>query len=328
MNRYKILFLIIFLSLGTLYGQDLASIEYDSEKLEKIISRDAKVEVLADGFQFTEGPYWIQKEQMLLFSDVPGNKVYKWTEEGGAEVYLDPGGYTGSVERGGFKGPNGIILSNQGELLICQHGDRRIARMDAPLEAPETDYVTVAGKYDGKRLNSPNDLFQTPKGDIYFTDPAYGFEKGPQDPARELTFSGVYKMDKGGNVLLLLDSIEQPNGIAVFPGGKKMLVANSNMRKKRIYEYVLDKDGNITDGRIFADLSDVSAPGLCDGLKIDKKGNVFATGPGGIFIYSKEGEKLGKISMNGITAANCALSPDEKTLYITAQQNLLRLKMR
>jgi gluconolactonase len=163
-------------------AQPTATIEFISPELSKIISKDAKVEVIADGFQFTEGPLWFEKQQMLLLSDVPGNTIYKWTEAKGKEVYVRPGGYTDTAKRGGFMGPNGLILSADGKSVVCQHGDRRVAMMDAPLDAPQSEFVTVAGQYNGKRLNSPNDLFLAKTGDLYSTDPAYGFERGPRDP--------------------------------------------------------------------------------------------------------------------------------------------------
>ena len=304
------------------------TIEYISKELSKLINKDAKVEIIADGFQFTEGPLWVEKEKMLLLSDVPGNTVYKWTEAKGKEVYLKPGGYTDTAKRGGFMGPNGLILSRDGKLLICQHGDRRVAMMDAPLNAPVTKYVTVAGLYDGKKLNSPNDLFLAKNGDIYFTDPAYGFERGGRDPKKEITYQGVYKMDKAGKVTLLVDSIESPNGIAMMPDGKTLLVANSDNRKKFWYKYDVSANGTLTNGSVFFDASNEKAPGLCDGFKIDMNGNVYAAGPGGIWIFTKEARLIGKILLNGVSASNCALTPDGKTLYITANQYLLRVKMR
>jgi gluconolactonase len=307
---------------------DIGTIEFISNELSRIIKKDAKVEIVADGFQFTEGPLWVEKEKMLLFSDVPANTVYKWTEAKGKEVYLKPGGYTDTAKRGGFMGPNGLFLSNDGKLLICQHGDRRIAMMDAPLTAPQPKYVTVAGEYNGKRLNSPNDLFLTKGGDLYFTDPAYGFERGTRSPEKDLSFQGVYKMDKSGKLTLLIDSIEAPNGIAIMPDGKTLIVANSDGRKKRWYAYDIASNGSLTDARIFYDASAETGMGGCDGFKIDKQGNVFAAGPGGIFIFTKGGKLIGKIKVNGITAANCALTPDDKTLFITATNYLLRVKLR
>jgi gluconolactonase len=200
--------------------------------------------------------------------------------------------------------------------------------MDAPLSAPQSKFITAVGEYNGKRLNSPNDLFLTANGDLYFTDPSYGFEKGPKDPKREIVYQGVYKMDKAGKVTLLVDSIEAPNGIAIFPDGKTLLVANSDNRKKRWYAYDIASNGSVTNGRVFYDVSSEKGAGGCDGLKIDKKGNVFATGPGGIWIFTKTGELIGKIKVSGTSVANCALSPDGKTIYLTATKYLLRVKMR
>ena len=306
----------------------IASIEFTSNELADIIKKDAKIELLADGFQFTEGPIWVQEEKMLLFSDVPANTVYKWTEAKGKEVYLKPSGYTSSEPRGGFMGSNGLLVTPAGVLLLCQHGDRRIAQMDAPLNAPQSKFVTVTDEYKGKKLNSPNDLFLTAAGDLYFTDPSYGFEGGMKDPKKETPYQGLYKMDKAGLVTLLADSIEQPNGIGLFPGGKKLLVSNSDDKKKRWYVYDIATNGSLINGKVFFDVSQEKAPGGCDGFKIDNAGNVFAAGPGGIWIFNKSGKLLGKIKLNGFSAANCALSPDNKTLYITASENLLRIKMR
>jgi gluconolactonase len=244
------------------------TIEFVSKKLSRLIKKDAKVEIIAYGFQFTEGPLWIEKEKMLLLSYVPGNTIYKWTETNGKEVYVKPGGYTDTAKRGGFMGPNGLALSKDGKLLVCQHGDRRVAMMDAPLNAPQSKFITVAGTYNGKRLNSPNDLYVTTDGDVYFTDPAYGFERGTRDPVKDLTMQGVYRINKSGSMTLLVDSIESPNGIAAFPGGKKLLVANSDNRKKKWYTYDVSSDGSLTNAALFYDVSNEKGGGLCDGLKI------------------------------------------------------------
>jgi gluconolactonase len=308
----------------------IGTIEFISDELSSIIKKDANVEVVADGFLFTEGPFWFEKEKMLLFSDVPANTIYKWTEAKGKELYLKPAGYTDSTKRGGFMGSNGLFLSNDGKLLLCQHGDRRIAMMDAPLNAPKAKFITVVGEYEGKRINSPNDLFLTKSGDLYFTDPSYGFERGAgsRDPKKDTPYQGVYKVDKAGKITLLLDSIEQPNGIGFMPDGKTLLVSNSDGRKKKWYSYEVAANGSLSNGKTFYDVSKERGAGGCDGFKIDKDGNVFAAGPGGIWIFTKAGKLIGKIKMNGVSAANCALTADGKTLYITATQYLLRVKMR
>ena len=306
----------------------VGSVEFLSPELNSLIKKDAKVEVVADGFQFTEGPLWFDKQKMLLFSDVPANTIYKWSEARGKEVYLKPSGYTSTEPRGGFMGSNALALYTDGKLLICQHGDRRIAKMNAPINTPKTNFATVVGEYNGKKINSPNDLFVTASGDIYFTDPSYGFERGGNDPKKEIPYQGVYKVNKSGQVTLLVDSIEQPNGISIFPGGKTMIISNSDDRKKRWYLYDITSNGSLTNGRVFYDVSNEKGMGGCDGLKIDKAGNVFAAGPGGIWIFTKAGKLIGQIKLNGITAANCAFTPDSKTIFITATNYLLRVKLR
>ena len=329
----NIYFFSLFLAIAiTGYTQETktptATIEFVSPELSKLINKDAKVEVIAEGFQFTEGPVWIEKDKMLLLSDVPGNTIYKWTEAKGKEIFVKPGGYTDTVKRGGFMGPNGLVLSKDGKLLVAQHGDRRIAIMDAPLNAPQSKFKTLAGAYDGKRINSPNDLFLTPEGDIYFTDPAYGFEQGPRDPKKELPFQGVYRINKAGQVTLLIDSIASPNGISVYSNGKRLIVSNSDNRIKRWYTYDIAKDGSLSNAKLFYDVSNEKGAGLCDGLKLDKNDNLFATGPGGLWIFTKAGKLIGKIKFTGATPSNCAFTPDGKTLFITANSYLLRLKMR
>jgi gluconolactonase len=319
----------LFIQLTQLVAQDVkpgaGAIAFLDAELSRVINKHAKVETIAEGFQFTEGPLWLEKEKMLLFSDVPANIIYKWTEAKGKEVYLQPAGYTGGRERGGFLGPNGLLLSTDRQLLICQHGDRRIARMDAPLNSPRAKFVTIAGTYDGKKFNSPNDLFLNAAGDLYFTDPSYGFEK-PGDPGKAIAFQGVYKMNTAGQVTLLIDSLSQPNGIGIFPDGKTLLVSDSDRNKW--YTYDITSSGSVTNAKVFYDASNEKGLGGCDGFKFDRMGNVFASGPGGVWIFTKAGKLIGKITVNGTVAANCALTPDGKTLFITAGNYLLRVKLR
>jgi gluconolactonase len=316
----------------SVYAQEtkpsIGTIEFVSDELSMLIKKDAALEIMAEGFQWSEGPVWLNKQQMLLFSDVPTNTIYKWTASGGKEIYLKPSGYTGKESRSGFMGSNGLALGVDGRLLLCQHGDRRIARMNAPVNKPSPDFITIAAAYNGKKINSPNDLAVKAGGDIYFTDPSYGFEKGMTDPKKEIPYQGVYKVDAGGQVSLLIDSIEQPNGIGIFPDGKTLLVSNSDEVKKRWYAYDITPSGPLTNARVFYDVGDEKGPGGCDGLKIDNNGNVFATGPGGIWIFTKNGKLIGKIKLNGVPASNCALTTDGKTIFITASKYLLRLKMR
>ena len=297
--------------------------------LDAIINSNAKVEIIASGFDWSEGPVWIEKQKMLLFSDVPQNIIYKWTEQKGKEVYLQPAGYTGKVPRGGEKGCNGLTLNKNGQLAICQHGDRRVSLMRAPVGKPSPDFTPLAIGYKGKKFNSPNDLVFSNAGELYFTDPPYGLEKNMDDPLKELTFQGVYKVKKSGELVLLLDTISRPNGIAITPDQKTLIIANSDPEKPYWYAYDFSNDGRLVHPRIFYDALAASKkePGMPDGLKIDRKGNVFATGPGGVWIFNKTGKLLGKIKFNGLVS-NCAFTADEKTMFITADDYVLKVKMR
>ena len=301
---------------------------YDSS-INQIVSSTATAEVIAEGFQWSEGPLWIEQQKMLLFSDVPRNTIFKWTAAKGKEIYLVPSGYTSKVARGGEMGSNGLLLDKQGHLVLCQHGDRRMARMNAPLNKPKADFVTLADQYQGKRMSSPNDATFNKQGELFFTDPPYGLPgRNDDDPTKEIKWNGVYKVKKNGQVILLIDSVARPNGIAFFPGEKKLLVANSDPQKPNWYVY--DVKGDVlTNVRIFysAAGSDPKLPGLPDGFKIDRKGNVYATGPGGIYFFNSQGTLLGKLELPEATS-NVALSPDEKTLYITNNMQVLRLKMK
>lgn len=303
--------------------------EFDNDALKKIVSPDAKAEIIASGFRWSEGPLWIEKHGMLLFSDVPTNTIYKWTPQNGKEVYLKPSGYTGTVERGGEMGSNGLLLDKDGRLVLCQHGDRRMAIMDAPLDQPQAKFITIADNYQGKRISSPNDAAYAPNGELYFTDPPYGLPgRGDNDPTKETAFNGVYKVKKNGEVVLLIDSLSRPNGIAFFPGGKKVLVANSDPRKPNWYVYDVKGDA-LVNGKLFYSGSNGGRgpQGIPDGFKIDKKGNVYSSGPGGVYFFNSKGEKLGMLKLPGATS-NVSLSGDEKTLYITNGGNVVRFQMR
>ena len=303
-------------------------IQYD-EALSNIIDTTTKPEIIAEGYEWSEGPLWIEKHNMLLFSDVPMNTVYKWTEKGGASVYLKPSGYTGTApSKCKEPGSNGLTLDNEGNLVLCQHGDRQMGRMNAPLDKPEAKYISIADKYNGKRFSSPNDCVFNSAGELFFTDPPYGLQtQDDTDSLKEIKHNGVYKVKKDGKVILLIDSITRPNGLAFFPGEKKLLVANSDPAKPVWYIYDVNGD-SLINGKIFYDASahDKSWNGLPDGFKIDKNGNVFATGPGGIYIFNSDGKKLGIIRLDNSTS-NCALSTDEKILYVTNDMYVLRIKL-
>ena len=296
--------------------------------LDTIISINTKAEIIAEGFEWSEGPLWVESEQMLLFSDVPANTVYKWTEEHGTEIYLRPSGHTGTQpSQSKEPGSNGLLLDSHGNLVLCQHGNRQLARMDAPLDRPEATFVTLAESYKGKRFSSPNDAVYNRAGELFFTDPPYGLPlQNDEDPAKEITFNGVYKVKLSGEVVLLTDRITRPNGIAFFPGEEKILVASSDPNGANWY--VLDAVDSLTTPALFYSATDErdGLKGLPDGLKIDKNGTVFASGPGGVWIFNRNGKVLGKIKLDE-AASNVALSADEKTLYVTNDSYVLRLKL-
>ncbi|WP_276369792.1 SMP-30/gluconolactonase/LRE family protein [Chryseolinea sp. H1M3-3] len=308
--------------------KSIGTIERIDPDLDAIVKADAAVEIIAEGFEWSEGPLWIEEQKALLFSDVPANTVYKWTEEKGKETYLTPSGRTGTLPYGDEPGSNGLTLNSEGKLVLCQHGDRRVAIMDAPLSAPEPKFISLADNFNGKKLNSPNDAVFNSKGELFITDPPYGLPKKADDPTKETPFHGVYKQSNG-QLKLLTDSITRPNGIALFPEEKTLIVANSDPEKAKWYAFDLAENDMLTNARIFYDASEnaKTEKGLPDGLKIDKQGNVFATGPGGVWIFNRDAKLLGRIKISELTS-NCALSPDEKTLYVTADMYVVRIKLR
>lgn len=294
-----------------------------------LIDPAATLTELGSGYAWSEGPVWVEEHGFLLFSDIPNNIVYKWTPGEGVTEYLKPAGYTGEEPRSGESGSNGLFISSDGVLLLAQHGDRRIARMNAPLDNPAPEFTTIAGSYDGKRLNSPNDLVQHSNGDIYFTDPPYGLEEQADDPAKELDFQGVYRVTPEGDVFLLTDELSRPNGIELSPDEKTLYVANSSGENPVWMEYDVTEEGNLANGRIFHDATEFSGidPGSQDGMDVDAEGNIYATGPGGVWIFSADGTVLGKIKTNKPTA-NCTIGQGGKTLFITADDQLLSIPLK
>ncbi|MEO7989753.1 MAG: SMP-30/gluconolactonase/LRE family protein [Chryseolinea sp.] len=326
---FYVLAVMTFISCSHKENKTIGSIERIDPALDAIIQNDPKVEVIADGFEWSEGPVWIKEQNMLLFSDVPTNTIYKWTAEKGKEIYLTPSGYTGTeTHYSNEPGSNGLTLNSEGKLVLCQHGDRRVALMDAPLTVPEAKFISLADNYQGKKLNSPNDAVFRSNGDLFLTDPPYGLPKQENDSSREIPFQGVYKVSKGV-VSLVTDSLTRPNGIAFLPGEKTLIVANSDPGKATWYAFDLLENDSVANARIFYDATQntKTEKGLPDGMKVDKLGNVFASGPGGIWIFNKEGKLLGKIKISEATS-NCALADDDKTLYATCDMYVVRIKLR
>ena len=297
-------------------------IERLDPRLDKLIPPSAKLEKLAEGFNWSEGPVW--KDGGLLFSDVPENVIFRWEpSQAKPSHFLKPSGGMESSPEFREPGSNGLALDSEGRLLICQHGMRRVARLEA--DGKET---AIADRFDGKRFNSPNDLAVRKNGDIYFTDPPYGLADLDKSPLKELPYNGVFRVTKEGKVSLLIKDLNYPNGIAFSPDEKRLYVAVSDGAKPRIMAYDIQQDGTIANGGVFFDAESVKGKdrkGSCDGLKVDSAGNVFSSGPGGILIISPEGHHLGTI-MTGEATANCGWGDDGSTLYITADMFLARIK--
>ena len=304
----------------------VGQIERLDPALDALIARDARIEQLATGFQWSEGPVWRVSGRYLLFSDVPGNTIYKWQDSTGLSVFLRPAGYTGVNPPGRELGTNGLTFDANDSLVMADHGNRQVARLN---EATFTK-TTLADRYRGNRLNSPNDLVYRSNGDLYFTDPPYGLKGLNDDPAKELRHNGVYRLTRAGELTLLTTELTFPNGLAFSPDEKTLYVANSDPQRAIWMAYDVRPDGTIGNGRVFFDatsLARAGKPGLPDGMKVDRAGNLFASGPGGIFVFSAAGKHLGTI-VTGQPTANCAFGDDGSTLYMTANDRLLRVRLK
>lgn len=304
-------------------------IEVYEARLWSIVPKGNKIEVIAEGHDWTEGPLWLPDQEMLLYTDIPRNAIYSWKEGEEAKLYLKPSGFTGEKFEGAEPGANGLLLNNEGKLVLCQHGDRQIAEMQSSVAKPTANYKTLTKAYRGKRFNSPNDAVYRSNGDLYFTDPPYGLPQRMDDPEKELSYQGVYRLKPDGELTLLTSEFTRPNGITFSPDEKKLYVANSDPEVAVWKVFDVLEDGSITNAKIFYDATQLvaSEKGLPDGLKVDKEGNLFATGPGGVFIFSADGKLLGKIK-TGQATSNCAFNEDKSILYITADSYILRLHLR
>ena len=282
------------------------------DEVNQVINPETEIEVLAEGFSWSEGPLWIEDGQYLIFSDVPQNRVYKWDEEDSITVFLEPSGYTSETRRGGEPGSNGLFLDPAGQLVLCQHGDRRVARLNSSLQDASPSYSTIVDNYSGKRLNSPNDGSFHPSGELYFTDPPYGLAGGENDPAKELDFHGVYGWN-GESLNVVTDKMTRPNGLAFSPDGNRLYVANSDPEYAVWMMFDRQSDGSWSDGQVFFDATSrvANSKGLPDGLKVNDDGIIFATGPGGVYIFSPDADLLGIIN-TGQPTSNCALGSESK----------------
>ncbi len=294
--------------------------------LDAIVPKDWKIEKLAEGFGWAEGPIWIKSGGYLLFSDVPGNKMYKWSQKGGLEKFLDPSGavsWDPDVWR--ETGSNGLAIFDAHSILLADSGNRGIQRLDLATR----NKTPVAMSFEGKKFSSPNDVIRMKNGVIFFTDPPYGFRKFDDAPQKEIAFNGVYRVGKDGKVKVIEKELTRPNGVALSPDEGVLYVAQSEGSKPIINAYSLDKDGNVTGKKLFLDTSDLAgpdAPGAPDGLTVAADGTVFTSGPGGVLVISKDGKRLGRI-WDGKQTANCKFGDDGRTLYMTASDMLVRIRL-
>ncbi|MEN4902195.1 SMP-30/gluconolactonase/LRE family protein [Luteimonas sp. TWI1437] len=293
---------------------------------DAVVAPDARIERLADGFTWSEGPAWIADGGYLLFTDVPENRMHRWSEADGVSVFLEPSGYDGP-DTGELReaGANGLLAEPAGSVLLADSGNRLVARLDLA-----TRHKTpLAERFDGKRLNSPNDIARRSDGSVFFTDPPYGLVGMNDSPAKELDVNGVYRIAPDGGLHLLDATVPFPNGIALSPDERTLYVASSDPEAPLWYAYALAEDGTVSGRRVFADASDLmtdDAPGLPDGMAVASDGTVFATGPGGVLVFAPDGTRLGRIETGG-AISNCAFGDDGRTLYMTSDDILARVRV-
>jgi gluconolactonase len=296
-------------------------VSYDA-RMSQLVPQNTRIEKVADGFAWVEGPVWDKKARYLLFSDIPNNSIFSWKDGKGITLYLKPSGYSGKEPFTGREpGSNGLTFDHQGRLLLCEHGDRRISRLEA-----DGSKTTLADRYKGRRLNSPNDLMVKSNGDIYFTDPPFGLPGAFDDPGRELDFCGVYKLSTNGDLTLLTKELEAPNGIAFSPDEKILYVSDSGRRLWMAFD--VKDDGTIASGRVLLDGSNLGTdePGVPDGMEVDIHGNIFGAAPGGLYVIASDGTLLGMIDF-GVATGNCTWGEDGSTLFVTANTAVYRIRV-
>ncbi|HET7291736.1 MAG TPA: SMP-30/gluconolactonase/LRE family protein [Vicinamibacteria bacterium] len=302
----------------------VAAIERKDARLDRVLPKGAAVEALADGYAWVEGPVWNREDRYLLFSDIPNNRIVKWQEDQGASDFLKPSGYTGAAPFAGREpGSNGLTYDREGRLVMSQHGNRGIVRVEK-----DGSWTTLVDRYEGKRLNSPNDLVYRSDGSLYFTDPPFGLPRGANDTGRELPFAGVYRLAPDGALTLLTKDLACPNGLAFSPDEKTLYVANADLKRPLWVAYEVKADGTLGAGRQLFDASAWAkeGQGVPDGLKVDVQGNLWAGGPGGrVFVIAPDGALLGTLNF-GVPTANLNWGDDGSTLYIASNTRIARLR--
>lgn len=290
--------------------------------IDKLVSPGAKIEKLQGGLRFIEGPIWVRSGPYLLFSDLQSNAIMKWSPDGSVSVFRK-NIFSGSYPDGVQIGSNGLTLDKQGRLVAAEHGNRRVSRLEK-----DGTVTVLADHYQGKRLNSPNDLVCKSNGDIYFTDPPglyRTYPEGPNAPKRELDFAGVYRVSAPGKVELVTKEVPYPNGLAFSPDEKHLYIASSRPEKFWMV-YGVAPDGSLKNGKKFFDATGIPGEGVPDGMKVDRSGNIYATGPAGIMVFTPEAKLLGTIELPEIPANLNWGDADGKALYITARTSLYRLR--
>jgi gluconolactonase len=315
--------LSLLMTFAMVNAETIGRIERLDAGLDAVVDANAHIEVLASGFTWTEGPVWVggATDGHLLFSDIPRNSIFRWTPSHGIQLFMNPSGYTGVDYYGLEPGSNGLALDREGRLLLCEHGDRRISKL-----TQGGGKLTLVDRFEGKRLNSPNDLCVDSTGVIYFTDPPYGLPQRADDPRRELDFCGVFRLDPSGQLTLLTKQLARPNGIGLSPDEKTLYVAQSDPEMPIWMAFPLTAEKTVGEGRLIYDAKKhiEEFPGLPDGLTVSPSGIIFGSGPGGIYVLSPEGKLLGRLITGGRTS-NCTIGADGVSLYITADDKLCRI---
>jgi len=307
-------------------GSRVGHVERLDPALDALVAPDAQPEVIGAGFDWCEGPAWRKAGGYLLFSDIPQNTVYRWKEGEGLSIFLRPSGHLGDDPFGRELGCNALTFDLEGRLVMADQGNRQMDRLN------ENNYskTVLVDHFEGKRFNSPNDLVYRSNGDLYFTDPPYGLWKANDDPKKELPFNGIYRLDPHGKITLLTRELSFPNGLAFSPDEKILYVQISDPANARWMAYDVEPDGSIAHGRVFFDanaLLKAGKLGLPDGMKVDRFGNIFGGGPGGILILSPAGKHLGTI-VTGQVTSNCTFGDDGSTLYMSADHYLMRIRLK
>lgn len=320
------------------FSQSAEHIERLNPKINQIVPANAQIERPAKGadFKWTEGPVWIHAGY-LLFAEIPSNSIRKWVPGDGLSVFMQPSGYKGSTPFGGPEsGSNGMTLDGRGRLTVAGHAQRDVWRLESL--SPRAQITILADTYEGKRLNSPNDLVYRRDGSLYFTDPPYGLPtQSDHDPSKQLQVNGVYRILGASNqapgappahakLELLISDLPRPNGI-VFSPDERFLYVNNSEPKKLWMRYSVNPDGSLTGGKLFYDATSDNAPGAPDGMKVDQKGNVYSAGPGGVWIFSSDGEHLGTLRLPEKVGNLTWGDQDGKTLYITASSSIYRIRL-